>query len=442
ILRDEIRIILGARSAIFCPAKNLGLIIVDEEHDSSYKQMEEAPCYHARDVALMRGKLENACVVLGSATPSFESYTHALRGKYILNTLTQRPAALLPKVKIIEMKQEMDKRGGFTHFSEELLNGLKQRALAGEQSLVLLNRRGYYTSIFCPACSLIQKCPDCAMAFAFHKGDNLLRCHLCDRTAPPLRMCPTCNKSTMEYKGFGTEHVERSLRALFPELRTLRMDRDTTQKKDAHANLISQFRSGKADVLIGTQMIAKGLHFPAVTLVGILNIDGALGIPDFRSSEYIFQLITQVAGRAGRANLPGEVIIQTYLPDHDTIQLAAKQDYKAFYEKELPMRKYFGYPPYSRFAKLVFSGPDEKSVNKLATDFRKKLLDRLNQDYEVFPISPAGHAKVKGNFRFQFLIKALKILPLTKVLQETRKETKFSTNTKLLIDIDPVATFF
>lgn len=246
----------------------------------------------------------------------------------------------------------------------------------------------------------------------------------------------------MEYKGFGTEHVERSLRALFPELRTLRMDRDTTQKKDAHANLISQFRSGKADVLIGTQMIAKGLHFPAVTLVGILNIDGALGIPDFRSSEYIFQLITQVAGRAGRANLPGEVIIQTYLPDHDTIQLAAKQDYKAFYEKELPMRKYFGYPPYSRFAKLVFSGPDEKSVNKLATDFRKKLLDRLNQDYEVFPISPAGHAKVKGNFRFQFLIKALKILPLTKVLQETRKETKFSTNTKLLIDIDPVATFF
>jgi primosomal protein N' (replication factor Y) (superfamily II helicase) len=443
IQKGESRIVLGARSAIFAPPKNLGLIIVDEEHDGSYKQSEESPAYHARDIAIMRGKIENACVVLGSATPSFESYYHALRGKYILNTLSLRPgSSSLPKVHIVSMQHEFDKNGGFTHFSDPLLSGLKKRHEEGEQSLLFLNRRGYYTSQLCTSCSHIIRCPHCDVAFAYHKEENLLRCHLCDATERPQNSCPSCGKSTVQYKGFGTEHVEKSLHAVLPSLRTLRMDRDTTKKKHSHEELISQFRTGKADVLIGTQMIAKGLHFPAVTFVGILNVDGALSIPDFRASETVFQLITQVAGRAGRADLPGEVVIQTFLPEHSTIELASKQDYCAFYEQEIVLRKQFGYPPFSRFAKLVFIAPDEKSAEKGAEDFRIELLKLNLEDTEIFPTSAAGHKKVKDSFRFQFLIRTKKILPLSHAINETKKKAVLKSTVKLFVDIDPIATFF
>ncbi len=442
IRSGETRIILGARSALFCPAFNIGLIIVDEEHDTSYKQSEEMPSYHARDVAIMRGKIENAVVVLGSATPSFESYTHALRGKYHLHTLSCRPNASLPKVQIINMNQEFAKAGGFTHFSEGLLSSLKKREELGEQSLLLLNRRGYYTSLLCTSCSYIFKCPNCDTPFTYHKEEATLRCHLCDRVENPLILCPKCNNRTIKYKGFGTEHVERSLKAIFPHIRTLRMDRDTTKKKHAHEELIAEFKAGKADVLIGTQMIAKGLHFPNVTLVGVLNVDGALGIPDFRSSESVFQLLTQVSGRAGRAELEGEVIIQTLMPDNDTIQFAAKQEFPPFYEKEISIRKAFGYPPFSRFMKLIFIGPDAAKTREQAEDFRKKLLPCLSEEQEAFPLTEAGHAKVKGNFRFQFLLRSPKILSLSNTISKMRTEFRFHGKVILFIDVDPIHTFF
>lgn len=443
ILKGESRIILGARSAVFAPAKNLGLIIVDEEHDSSYKQQEEAPSYHARDVAIMRANLEGASVILGSATPSLESYYHALRGKYTLHTLSSRHgASKLPKIHIIDMKHEFDKRGGFTHFSDALLSALKRKCKEGEQTLLFLNRRGYHTSQLCTSCSHHVRCPHCDVALAYHKEENLLRCHLCDTATSSKPTCSQCGAATMQYKGFGTEHVEKSLHAIFPEVRTLRMDRDTTKKKHSHEEIISQFRTGKADVLIGTQMIAKGLHFPAVTLVGVLNVDGALGIPDFRSSESVFQLIMQVAGRAGRGDLPGEVFIQTFLSQHETIQLASKQEYVPFYQQEIESRKQFGYPPFCRFAKVVFSGPNEEKTGKAAHAFREELKKEALEETEIYPVGAPGHAKMKDQYRFQFLVKTSKILLLSSAIQKVKKGFVLPGKVRFFVDIDPTHTFF
>lgn len=443
IRKGEARIVIGARSAVFCPAQNLGLIIVDEEHDSSYKQSEESPAYHARDIAIMRGKLENACIVLGSATPSLETYSNALKGKYHLSALTARPgAAVIPSVEIVSMSAEFGKAGGFTHFSEPLLNGIKKRHEKGEQTLLFLNRRGYHSAQLCASCSHIVECPHCDTSLTYHRNNEILRCHLCDFAMPPLRACPKCSSATIQYKGFGTEHVEKSLHAILPGIRTLRMDRDTTTGKHSHEELIGQFRTGKADVLIGTQMIAKGLHFPAVTLVGILNADAALSLPDFRASENVFQLITQVAGRAGRSDIKGEVIIQTFLPEHATIQLAAKQDYLSFYKQEIAMREQFGYPPFCRLAKLVFTGKDSEKTIQLAEEFRTALQKLLPSEYELYPVIPAGHAKVKDLFRFQFLVKGPKIPPVSEAIATIKKAFPFPSGIKLFADIDPLSTFF
>lgn len=440
----EVKIAIGARSAIFCPAKNLGLIIIDEEHDSSYKQSEEAPTYHARDVAVMRGKLENATVLLGSATPSLDSYANALSGKYRLNILSTRATlASQPGMRIIDMKKALDKAGGFTHFSPELIEGMQERAAKGEQTLLLLNRRGYRRMQICSECRFIAKCPHCDLSLTYHKAANLLRCHLCDYQTALFRECPSCKGSSqMEFRGFGTEHVEKSLRALFPQIRTLRMDRDTTQKKESHEELFKQFRAHKADVLIGTQMIAKGFHFPSVTLVGILNADAALQIPDFRSSETLFQLIAQASGRAGRSDLKGEVILQTFLPEHPLLHLAASQNYAAFYEREIEERRQFSFPPFCRLAKIVFSGPDERETESAAAFFRQSLVRCAPPDTEILPVLPAGHPKIKERYRFQFLIKTKAILPLAERLESLRSNALPSKKIQMLIDIDPTATFF
>ena len=334
IRKGEISIVVGARSATFCPVNNLGLVIVDEEHEGSYKQMEEQPCYHARDVAIVRGKLAKATVVLGSATPSLESYENAQKGKYELSVLKKRATdAPLPKVRFVNMKEEFVRAGGFTLFSEALLDGLKQRYQKGEQSLLFLNRRGYHTFQLCTHCDQSIKCTHCDVSLTFHKKNNILACHSCGFVlAPPPTECPYCKgAASLRFKGVGTEQVERTLHAIFPEIRTLRMDADTTRHKGSHDMLFKSFRSGKADVLIGTQMIAKGLHFPAVTFVGVLNSDSAMNLPDFRSSEWVFQLLTQVSGRAGRGEIPGEVIIQTCMPANPVLELAAQEDYPAFF---------------------------------------------------------------------------------------------------------------
>lgn len=445
VRRGDAKIVIGARSAIFSPVVNLGLIIVDEEHENTYKQQDESPSYHARDVAVMRAKFNQATVILGSATPSLESFSNALNGKYHLSHLKVRAdSASMPKVTIVDMKTEFEKAKGFTNFSEILLDGIKKRMAAGEQSILLLNRRGYHTTLFCQQCRKAVGCPHCDVSLTFHLGDNALSCHLCGFThAPPPRVCPTCrHENPMKFRGVGTELVEKSLHAILPEVRTIRMDADTTRHKGSHQRLLRDFGSGKADVLIGTQMIAKGLHFPSVTLVGVLNSDGGLNIPDFRASETSFQLITQVAGRAGRGVMAGEVIIQTCMPDNSTIKFASKQDYDGFYQDEVKIREMFHYPPYCQMAKLAFSGLNEKLTSDRAEAVRLFMTQSLPDGYRIHPVIPAGHAKVKDKYRFQFLIFGPSVYPVGRAIEAMHANVPVSQDVKMFVDINPTSTFF
>lgn len=434
-------ITIGARSAIFSPASQLGLLIVDEEHESSYKQAEDSPKYHARDLAVMRGKLSQATVILGSATPSLESYQNTVLKKYHLHTLSKRAdKATLPQVELVDMRPQYQKAKGFTLFSELLIEKIKQKITCGEQVLLFLNRRGYHTAQLCLNCSYIISCPHCDISLTFYLKENQLSCHLCNFCLfPPPRSCPKCHtEGQFKFKGVGTELVERSLKALLPEARTLRIDRDTTRHKGSHELLLRQFRTGKADVLIGTQMIAKGLHFPLVTLVGILMADSNLQIPDFRASENTFQLLTQVAGRSGRGSLPGEVIIQTLLPEHIILSLAQQQNFEGFFAQEIQTRELFCYPPFTRLAKIVFSGKVESQVVNYAEKIRKTLISTLPNDSETLPLIPCGHARIKGVFRYQFLIKTKRLSSILPQLHQLQQHKEI----KLSIDIDPLSTFF
>lgn len=445
IRSGEAKIVIGARSAIFSPVVNLGLIIVDEEHENSYKQNDIAPCYHARDVAVMRAKLNSSTIVLGSATPSLDSYYNAKKGKYILSQLHHRAeVASMPTVNIVNMKTEFEKAKGFTNFSDPLLQGIKKRQEKGEQTILFLNRRGYHTTMVCQACQKPIKCMHCDVSMTFHLGENHLACHLCGfQMTPPPRECPTCKADRpLKFRGVGTEQIEKALHAILPTIRTLRMDADTTRHKGSHQKILREFGTGKADVLIGTQMIAKGLHFSEVTLVGILNSDAGLNIPDFRASETVFQLITQVAGRSGRGTAQGEVIIQTMLPDNSVIQHASRQDYPAFYEEEIGIRELFRYPPFSQMAKFVFSGKNLRLVQETALDVRERLMQFLPPDFEFHPLLPCGHAKIKEQFRFQFLIRGPTMVPLNKALQRLQDSYRLPKQIRMLIDVNPSSTFF
>lgn len=443
IHEGKAKIVIGARSAIFSPVVNLGLIIVDEEHEQSYKQSDASPCYQARDVAVMRGKFTGSTVVLGSATPSLESYYNAQLGKYNLSVLSQRAdaSASLPQVTIVDMKKEFEKAKGWTNFSEALLTGIEKRQQQGEQTILFLNRRGYHTVLLCQECQHTVKCAHCDVAMTFHLGDNNLACHLCGfHLSPPPVECPSCHaKHPLKFRGVGTEQVERALHAIFPSIRTLRLDADTTRHKGSHQKILRDFGTGKADVLIGTQMIAKGLHFPEVTLVGVLNSDSSLNIPDFRASENVFQLMTQVAGRSGRGVLPGEVIIQTGVPDNNTILLAAKQDYVRFYEEEIEVRKLFYYPPFCRMAKFVFSGKQQEQTREVAEKFRQGLMESFSSQFEFNPVIPCGYTKVKDLYRYQFLIRGPGMEALGKALARLPPPPR---QVKLFVDVGPSSTFF
>jgi primosomal protein N' (replication factor Y) (superfamily II helicase) len=440
---QKTRIIVGARSAIFSPLPNLGLVIVDEEQESAYKQTGESPHYHARDVAIMRAKICNATVVLGSATPSLESFHNAITGKYILSELTQRPGHVtMPKVHVVDMKEEYQKNKGKTLFSDPLLSAIKTRLSRGEQSLLLLNRRGYHTSQVCLNCSTATSCPHCDALLTFHLSEQKLSCHLCGYETAPSRICPSCKQeASMKFRGAGTEMAEKALYSIFPDCRILRMDADTTKKQGSHEAIFKKFRSGKADILVGTQMIAKGLHFPCVTLVGVLHADVTLSIPDFRASESLFQLITQVAGRSGRGNLPGEVFIQTLLPTQTTLLHAADQNYKAFFEEESGIRQLFDYPPFIRLIKVTLSGLDEALTKKHTEEARRFLLSHLPSTCTLLPIASSGHAKVGDRYHFQFIIKTKKILSASPILFKL-KEQFFHRAVRLSVDIDPSSTFF
>lgn len=445
IRQGEARIVIGARSAIFSPVKDLGLIIVDEEHEQTYKQQDESPCYQGRDVAVMRAKMSQSTVILGSATPSLESYYNAQNGKYNLSVLTNRAdVASLPQVHIVDMKKEFEKAKGYTHFSDALLSGIKKRQEKGEQSILFLNRRGYHTTLLCQSCGKNVQCAHCDVAMTFHLGDNCLACHLCGyRLSPPPTACPYCRGSNpLKFKGAGTEQIEKALHAVLKDIRTIRVDGDTTKHKGSQEKLLRAFGSGKADVLIGTQMIAKGLHFPEVTLVGVLNSDASLNIPDFRASETVFQLITQVSGRSGRGVIPGEVIIQTMVPENTTIQLAAEQNYPRFYQEEIAIRQLFKFPPFAQMAKITFTGKDPKATEKTARHFRDLLGTKMSADFELHPVVPCGYAKVKDNYRFQFLVRGPHLFPLNAALTSILDNSPPPSSIKLFIDINPSSTYF
>lgn len=436
--QKEKMICVGARSALFSPIQDLGLVIVDEEHEGSYKQGDEMPCYNARDLAIVRAKFENACCVLGSATPSLESFAHAQSGKYHTSTLTSRPAAMImPSVKIVDMVQEYDRAKGWTLFSELLLTELKKNLEKGEQSILFLNRRGWNTSLFCLECKTPVECPHCSTAMTFHKGETVFLCHLCGHATAPPKQCPRCKQEAVKYRGVGTEQAEKALYALFPGVKVLRMDADTTKHKAAHEKILKGFATGKADILVGTQMVIKGLTFPQVSLVGILNADQGLHIPDFRSGETTFQQLTQVAGRAGRSLIQGQVILQTALPDHPIIRLAACQDYPSFYHEEIQSRRALGFPPFQRLAKIVVKSKDEHLARHTVKQIRNRLIELLPPSIEIYPIAPCAIYKISDFYRYQFLFKG----PSLKPFQDWHTKEAFSLlkNPKvhIKVDIDP-----
>ncbi len=375
IRQGRARIVIGARSAIFAPVEPLGLIIVDEEHETSYKQ-EEAPRYHARDVAIMRGQMENAVVVLGSATPSLESFYNCKRGKFTLLELPERvDNQKMPRVRVVDMRQAAHKEKGTPLFSPQLKEAINQRLDRGEQTILFLNRRGYSTSLQCPKCGYVCNCPNCSLALTFHRQEQKLACHICGHVEKVPLVCPNekCKNPAIRFSGTGTQRVEETLAKLFPKARIQRMDADTMKRKDDYRKVLGDFRAGKIDILVGTQMIAKGLHFPNVTLVGIIYADLALHQPDFRAGERTFQLLTQVAGRAGRGDVEGEVFVQAFAPFHPAIQYARRHDFNGFYEQEIEFREQLKYPPVSRVALLTLKGRNEEKVKFSAEHLKREL---------------------------------------------------------------------
>lgn len=438
LLSGHISFVVGARSAIFAPVKNLGLIIIDEEHESAYKQ-EGMPTYHAKDVAIMRARLENAMLLLGSATPSIETFYQTTTGKIQKHTLLQRPSHVcLPTIHLANLGTDFQKAQGFHLFAEKPLKALEENFKKGEQSLIFINRRGYNALQQCSACAEAIKCKNCSIPMTFHKNEGLLMCHFCGFHQTPPQNCPLCGHSTMQFKGFGTQLVEARLQMFLKEAKIVRIDKDTTSKKGSLEALFETFSTKGADILIGTQMIAKGLDFSHLTLAIILNIDGTFNRPDFRAHEDAFQLMTQVAGRAGRSCLKGQVFIQTYNIDHPLCRQAQNGDYLQFYNNEIKEREAFNYPPFSRLVRFVFSGQTQEKTLNYATYFREFLLKSLPIDYTIEPIVACFHEVIDNHFRFQFLIKGKVAIKLYEIIDELDRKIFMPHHIRRLIDIDPL----
>ena len=434
-------IAVGARSAIFAPVKKLGLIVVDEEHDSSYKQ-DTLPRYNARDVALMRGKIENAVVVLGSATPSLESYHNSQNGKLLRVELPDRvDNRILPKVTVVDMKQE-SQGGSSATFSGTLMEKISGVLERGEKIILLQNRRGYSPFIQCRECGFVFMCKRCRVSLTYHSTSSIkcILCHYCAFTSRVPTTCPDCLGYRLNYRGVGTQRVEDVLKGHFPNARVLRMDIDTTRFKGAHDTILESFRKGEADVLLGTQMISKGLDFPEVTLVGVISADTALNLPDFRSSERTFQLLTQVAGRAGRGNVPGEVIIQTYQPSSQAILCAKDHNFKAFWGIEAKNREELGYPPFGRLINIVFKGTDEDKVCSLAESHASFLRGRIDDPpIEILGPAQAPLGKIKDNFRYQVVLKSSSARAIHRLVEDASKEIgTLKSGVSVSVDVDPL----
>lgn len=432
ILNKEVSIVIGARSAIFAPFTNIGLIIIDEEHSSTYKQ-DHNPRYDAIEVAVERAKTHGAKVILGSATPRLESYARAKKGYYELIKLDKRANnAHLPMVTIIDMQKEMKK--GNNIFSEELKLAIEDRLQKKEQIMLLLNKRGYSSYLMCQNCGKVFKCPNCDITLTYHKTSEMNRCHYCGYAENKIEKCPDCGNDKLKSYGMGTEKVEDEIHKLFPDARTLRMDIDTTSKKGAHSKIIESFSNHEADILIGTQMIAKGLDFPLVTLVGVISADTMLNLPDFRSNEKTYELISQVAGRAGRGDIPGRVIIQTFNPDNYAIKYAKTHDYDKFYEEEISIRKKLCYPPYFFIANLIISGKDFKTTINEAKKIGDYLRRKVDNMMIVLGPSVGSVSRINNVYYFQIIIKyrdKSKMLPILNDLQLLCED-----NNKIKLDVD------
>jgi primosomal protein N' (replication factor Y) (superfamily II helicase) len=434
------RIVIGARSAVFAPLKNLGLIVVDEEHETTYKQ-EEAPRYHARDIAIVRAKIEKCVAVLGSATPSLESYHNAAIGKYRLVTLTQRiDEKQMPLMRIVDLRQERRKEKSATILSEKLRAAITVRLEKREQTILFLNRRGFSTSLLCSGCGEARNCPNCSVALTFHRHPTVagrLSCHLCGHTAAVPKKCPACGKDALIYAGFGTERVETTVSQVFPKAVVRRMDADSMTRKEAYRETLRNFRTGKIDILVGTQMIAKGLHFPNVTLVGIINADLALHMPDFRAGERTFQLLTQVAGRAGRGETSGEVFVQTYTPFSPSIQFARHHDFAGYFQQELEFRERCDFPPFKHAILITVRSPHEGRAKLSAETLQRRLKEALPQEFSLGEATPAPLEKLQGQFRFHILLRGEAIMHLSRLVRETVDKLPFPEDVTVTVDVDP-----
>ena len=435
--RGEARIAIGARSAVFAPLSNLGLIIVDEEHENTYKQ-EETPRYHARDVAVMRGRLERCPVLLGSATPSVESYRNALTGKYRLLELPRRAdGQIMPLIRMVDLRLQGKRAKSDGGISAPLQMAITKRLELGQQTILFLNRRGFATSMLCEQCGHVCRCPNCSLSMTFHRDENRLACHLCGHGSKPPERCPECRDPGIRHSGIGTQRVEEGIRRAFPSARIARMDADTMKRRGSYADVLGKFRARQIDILIGTQMIAKGLDFPNVTLVGIINADIGLHSPDFRAGERTFQLLTQVAGRAGRGETEGEVIVQTFSPASPSLQHARHHDYVGFYEQEMAFRQAFRHPPFARMLLIRIRGISPERASRAASAVSKKLRQMASASVEVSEAAPAPLERSHGQYRYHVVLKSSSGPVLGRLARELSASMKLPEGVVMTLDVDP-----
>ncbi len=437
IRKGEARIVIGARSAVFAPLTNLGIIVVDEEHENTYKQ-ETTPRYHGRDIAVLRAHMEKCAIVLGSATPSLESFQNCLSGKYNLLRMNQRiDGQTMPIIRVIDMKIEAQKqRGRDAILSDKLRVSMETKLKNGEQIILFLNRRGFARSLQCQPCGHVCECQHCAIPLTYHRSEERLICHMCGYQSITPRKCPNCKDPGIRLQGYGTEKVEEVIRKVFPQARLARIDTDTMRRKNALRETLAKFKARKIDIIIGTQMIAKGLHFPNVTLVGILNADLGLHVPDFRAGERTFQLITQVAGRAGRGELEGEVVIQTFTPHSPSIQFARHHDFDGYAEQELHFRQQFGYPPFSHIAMLGTRSSHERMAEFTLENLHKRLKKELPPEIELAEPMPSPLTRAHGQYRFQLMLKSTSARLLSHYVRSILQKTPPPEQVTIIFDMD------
>ena len=439
ILQGKANIVIGARSAIFAPIKKLGLIIIDEEHDGSYSS-ETTPKYNAKEIASFLAKINSCPLVLGSATPDMKSFYKASKGEIELLELTKRAnSSKLPQIEVIDLRQELA-NGNHSMLSSELQQEIKKNIENKEQTILFLNRRGYSTFIMCRDCGYTVKCKNCNITMTYHLKQNKLKCHYCGYEEKPVTICPSCNSKNIRYFGTGTQKLEQEVKKLFEQATTIRMDIDTVTKKNSHEEILTKFKEENIDILIGTQMVVKGHHFPKVTLVGVIAADSSMNIEDFRANERTFQILTQVAGRAGRENLDGRVIIQTYNPDSLSIEQAKTQSYKKFYESEITIRKQLKYPPFCDIIVIGFNGEKEQEVILQAKKVHQYLKNRIiTQKIGVLLYSPmpAPIDKIKNKYRWRMIIKCIYNEQINKLLRQTLEENENKKEVRQTIEINP-----